>query len=276
MSGAARDRGSYRRVINANDHFKAQWSNCWAWSMVAATGLHVVTFILWPAWNVSTQFVDEGAGRQSFEWITLSLPVAGAPGNLGEDAGPEVEAAPVGGEGTQLSPWEAAGLSDAMRQLLRGPQPVATLAEPAPQESPDDRTASGPTPIGGDASSAVLEELAAADSLALELLAALRPELALLDPSSWILVRNPVEVGDFMRRSAELPTMPGERRVASVALWINESGSVEWAEINQSSGSADLDELALELFNDVVAFRPARDQGVRVPISAIFWVNFPW
>jgi TonB family protein len=67
-----------------------------------------------------------------------------------------------------------------------------------------------------------------------------------------------------------------DEAAASVAIWIDERGSVEWAEINQSSGRTDLDELALQLFSEVVAFHPARDQGVRVPISAIFWVNFPW
>ena len=54
------------------------------------------------------------------------------------------------------------------------------------------------------------------------------------------------------------------------------SGGVEWAETSQSSGRQDLDEIALALFNEVVAFRSARDRGVPVPVSAIFSLDFPW
>jgi TonB family protein len=63
---------------------------------------------------------------------------------------------------------------------------------------------------------------------------------------------------------------------ASVAIWISAAGSVEWAEIILSSGRREWDDLALELFSDVVTFRPARLQGVNTPMSAIFTVDFPW
>jgi TonB family protein len=62
----------------------------------------------------------------------------------------------------------------------------------------------------------------------------------------------------------------------SVAVWIDERGAVRWAEIDQSSGRTEMDEAALELFREVALFRPARDEGVPVARSAIFWVRFPW
>ena len=64
--------------------------------------------------------------------------------------------------------------------------------------------------------------------------------------------------------------------LVDVAVWIDEYGSVEWAEISRSSGHQEMDEIALALFNEVASFRPARDQGVRVSMSVIFSVPFPW
>ncbi len=69
---------------------------------------------------------------------------------------------------------------------------------------------------------------------------------------------------------------PGVSGSVSVVLFIDEKGSVEWAEISQSSGISGVDDIFLTLFNEVVAFRPARNQGVLVPRSAIFSVRFPW
>jgi TonB family protein len=62
----------------------------------------------------------------------------------------------------------------------------------------------------------------------------------------------------------------------SVAIWVNAAGNVEWAEIVSSSGRPEWDALALELFDDVVTFRPARLEGIPMPMSAIFTVDFPW
>jgi TonB family protein len=84
-------------------------------------------------------------------------------------------------------------------------------------------------------------------------------------------VRNPREVGDFLRaRFDDLGSEAGGS--LSVSLWVDERGSVEWAEINQSSGHEPIDASAIELFRDVVAFRPAREEGMRVPVAAIFWL----
>jgi TonB family protein len=62
----------------------------------------------------------------------------------------------------------------------------------------------------------------------------------------------------------------------TVAMWIDERGSVEWAEIYRSSGHEHLDESALELFQEVVSFLPARERGVHVPMAVVFGLSYPW
>jgi len=91
----------------------------------------------------------------------------------------------------------------------------------------------------------------------------------------WILIRNPAEVDRFMRGVAYSGNSEDEGLV-DVAVWIDEWGSVEWAEISRSSGYQAMDEIALALFNEVASFRPAQDQGVRVSMSVILSVPFPW
>ncbi|TVR65263.1 MAG: TonB family protein [Gemmatimonadales bacterium] len=119
------------------------------------------------------------------------------------------------------------------------------------------------------------DRLTREEILDLERLSALRPELAITSPSNWILVRNPVEVGEFLERRFGSPHAgEGPRGTMSVAIWIDERGSVEWAEINRSSGEAELDRSALELFERVVSFSPAREDGFRVPTAVIFWLSF--
>ena len=102
-------------------------------------------------------------------------------------------------------------------------------------------------------------------------------QLALLAPEVWVLVRNPTEVEAFLRRSYRRGTLdPSATGSVSVTLWIDERGSVEFAEISKSSGRPTLDEFALALFNEVVVFRPAREYGVSVSRSVTFSVDFPW
>lgn len=96
-------------------------------------------------------------------------------------------------------------------------------------------------------------------------------------PSMWILLRNPSDVESFLRRSYGRWSLdPDEPGSVTVTVWIDDKGSVEWAEVSRSSGRRNLDEAALELFNEVVAFRPARHEGVPVSGSATFALLFPW
>jgi TonB family protein len=145
--------------------------------------------------------------------------------------------------------------------------------EPPPAESDESGDSVGNPDILAHATPIDLSSLEA-DSLALARLEELQPELALFSPSVWVLIRNHDEVENFLRASYLLEPQP-EGSVA-VMVWIDHRGSVEWAEISRSSGRSDLDEYALELFNEVARFRPAREQGVPVSISANFGLNFPF
>jgi TonB family protein len=135
----------------------------------------------------------------------------------------------------------------------------------------------GAPSIDGDARTIGLAELPEPDSLSFDRLSALRPELAFMTASAWVLLRNQTEVEAFLRRGYRSGRLdPDAAGSVSVTLWIDRRGSVEWAEVSQSSGRNDLDEFTLALFNEVAAFRAAREQGVYVSRSVTFSVNYPW
>jgi TonB family protein len=225
--------------------------------------------------------LEEGA-------VASAEPAQGAPIGVVPDSIPVEIGLETGADGTALV--ATAILSDvdaALRQrLIGGSAPVPTIVEQTGlNETPSD--ASGDS--SGDAQPGIPErDLSTADfpdfsdlpggnPMDLDRLTALRPELSLSMPSFWVLIRNPIEVEQFIQRSYRSGDLArGADGSVSVALWIDESGSVEWAEISQSSGRPDLDRVALALFSEVAEFRPARDEGVAVPRSVIFSVRFPW
>lgn len=264
-----------------------------------AAVLHLILFLWSPEW-VRTPLNPSPA--QSYAPIELvALGDAGLPGGAGgvllppllEDGESEPDpagegdddAATDGPDAGQLSGGESGGSADLQR--LAALRPSVPEPEEEPEEQPpvqdaegsgaggDDQEGDDATRIREHASELDYERLSRDEVLELERLSALRPELAFTAPSNWILLRNPSEVGEFLeeRFGVADPTSRPEGSF-SVALWIDEQGSVEWAEINRSSGREDLDESALELFMDVVAFRPARQEGVRVPTAVIFWLSY--
>jgi TonB family protein len=179
----------------------------------------------------------------------------------------------------------AEGLAALRSRLVsrRLPAPTIAESEPEPEFEPEDSSddpsglADESIVIGGRPSIADLTPATDPSSLDLDRLSVLRPELALSFLSAWVMLQNPTEVTDFMARTYRLGRLdPEVAGSVSVTLWIDRKGSVEWAEIAESSGRPDLDEAALALFNEVVAFRPARDNGVTVSRSVVFAVNFPW
>jgi TonB family protein len=283
MSGPP-EREVYRNLSSATDRFKREGRARFVWSTLAAVGAHALLFFGSPSWITPARF--EAKLRETIiEWVVVTFPSAGdadvvEPELEGDSLGEDVDVGTAAGEGagTQILSDEDLAATDALREVLLSRAIVPTLVQPeSVPTSLEPPAGSGSVRIeGGGASTVDLQGLAAADSLALDLLNALRPELVVLNPSSWILIRNPTDVENFMRLRAAAITDVSGRRSTSVALWIDESGSVEWAEVSQSSGRTDLDELALELFSEVAAFRPARDHGVRVPTTAIFTVHFPW
>ncbi len=286
--------GQEWRVHRANEEWKARWNVRVAWSSVAAVTVHVAVIAIGPDWELSSPVLDAEQDSDEMAWISLfALPSSGRGASPG--AAPVVRAADStataskvgeGGDGAQMSAEEYAA---AIRQrLLRRGGPVPTLAEPEPDPDPmrspasedltgTDETGEKSTSIGGNASTADLSTLPEPTSMDLSRLADLRPDIVLAGVSAWVLVLNPREVRRFMRESFSRRSLgPGVSGSASVVLFIDERGSVEWAEMGQSSGISEVDEIFLELFNEVVVFRPARDQGVPVPRSAVFSIPFPW
>jgi len=279
------------RFESANDRLKARWTRWVGGSTVLAGVVHVGLLAL-----ISWQTVHPDASTSSFDGRALALlPPSGEGGPAGDAPRPPIPAEtleePVtpGSDEERGSGIEAldgdlwAALSERLRE--RGPM-RPTLAEAAleaedPEPDPDaaiESAGDGEDPdvdaieVGID-----LTLLPETDALDLDRLAALEPELAVAAPSAWVLIRNPLEVEEFLRSGYAWGRLdPRATGSVSVTLWIDERGSVEWAEISESSGDRELDEFALAVFNEVAVFRPAREEGVRVSRSVSFALNFPW
>lgn len=284
----------------ANDRFKAQWDDRLAWSIVVAVFVHVAGFAFFPGWRLRDLSPEPIFGARGTEWILLEPP-GSMPGleaiafaalsGAGEDSASasEMEHEEEESASDPAEPGDAAagGRGGGFLDRLRGraaPRPVVVepeldVSEPeAPVASEgEEAPADGALSIGGSASTASLESLPDPDELDLDRLSVIEPELSLTLLSAWVLVRNPDEVMEFMRRSAAQEGLAEEDfMTVRVTLWIDRTGSVEWSEIMESSGDRRVDEIALELVNEVISFRPAREQGVAVARSAVFSIPFPW
>jgi TonB family protein len=278
------------RSPSANERLKDQWGAWVAWSTVVAVALHAAAFAL-TTWEVLHPTRDpalvEGTSLVLLPPVAEVASAGGAPAPAlptvledGDDS--ELpEPAPDDGTGTDADlgdlreEWNRR-LGDRRNLVPTIAEPVSEAEETVPanesvvtEDDPD---------IGGEATMLTeLSHLPETDSLDLGRLSELRPELALMTPSAWVLIRNPLEVEAYLRRSYTWGRVdPSAEGSVSVTLWIDERGSVEWAEISKSSGRPDLDEIALALFNEVAVFRPAREEGVRVSRSVSFALNFPW
>lgn len=277
-----------RQFYSANERWKAQWNARLASSTMVAVAAHVLIFTVGPSWRTSVPTSDpEQLQAMRLVWSSAdgALPGRGTELPLATPVSDEQGPTPVQPgleDGTAVEGGDLAESFEAFRgRLLRRalPAPAIAQSEPEPERPTADPSAadSESLMIGGKASIADLPTSVDSSSLDLDRLSALRPELALSLLSAWVMLQNPTEVEAFMARSYRLgwldPEVTGR---VSVTLWIDKRGSVEWAEIAESSGRPDLDELALALFNEVVAFRPARDNGVSVSRSVVFSINFPW
>ena len=278
-----------------NEEWKAQWSDLLAWSTMFAVALHAAAFAFWPSWDTLDLELESDLELLDtvLSWISFyDVPSSGGGGG-GVPASlallEEPDSLPDGVDArTAIGGSALAGLafSGGLRERLLGRGgPVPTIVEPnevsAPPDLDDD--SAGTPEEEGDGVRVTVEDHTIADlasrletsTLDLSRLSGVRPGLVLPGISVWLLVRNPKEVEEFMRVSAYRGNAAAEGLVG-VTVWIDERGSVEWSEITRSSGRPELDESTLALFNEVVSFRPARDQGVRVSLSVIFTVAFPW
>jgi TonB family protein len=272
------------------------WGDRLAWSTVVAVGAHAALFAFWPAMQADL-VIDPDDDLLGMKWIALyALPSSGGGGTVPpplaviaepDSLSVEVDVESSGGDsGVGTSDLALVRFSGGLWDRLAGRGgPSPSIVEPSPvsaplgagDDLPRDRASSPEVDV------TVLEDLAAADDellletspLDLSRLSAVRPQIVLPGTSAWILIRNPAEVDRFMNSVDDLLNSETEGFV-DVAVWIDEWGSVEWAEISRSSGRLEMDEIALALFNEIASFRPARDRGVRVSMSVIFSVPFPW
>jgi TonB family protein len=282
----------------ANDRLKAGGPARLHRSIIASVLMHVGIVAGWPQMDLPTLDAS-GAGAAPIRLVTLggisapaqrvelapSVPVPTPEPEVAEAAAPTAGTddeddggtgtPPMGWEGRRSELWRLAGLEAGLAPPSTPPEDAAP-AEDA-DEGEELETSEGTEDAGVSIRQRTEEleyqQLTEEERLSLERLSALRPELVLASPSSWLVLRNPDEVAMFLR--SRLQRQVGDlapNGSLAVSLWVDERGSVEWAEINRSSGRGQVDETALELFREVVAFRPARENGVRVPVAAIFWL----
>jgi TonB family protein len=238
--------------------WRERWSDTVMVSTIAAAVAHAVLFAAWPAWEISQRFTSERTTMVQLEPVVT-------PGGQSEEgdspsavettaAEPEELALDAGGTGSEEDFGDLLEFFGTSASLVN---PVMASAMGPPGRSPP------PLP-----------------PLILDQLEALNPRVTSgLHTVSWPLIRNPTVLQRFLRsRYNPIHRNPDAFGFVSVAMWINERGSVEWAEVRESSGHAALDAIALAAFNDVVVFAPARAEGSPVSVSVIISVPFnaPW
>jgi TonB family protein len=256
-------------------------------SVFVSVLIHFAVFLLWPEVQNPAELRGGLRGSGLVEVVTLAIqdlpssggaaPPAEAP--EGEEADAENEALDAGGPESAPAGWEHLP-TNLWRLAALTPQLADSTPQREERSGDADADSSDPTPDGTESDSLRirleaaeldLQRLSEEERLSLERLSAYRPQLVLASPTSWLVVRNPDEVGAFM--DARLPSAgPDRRGLIGVAIWVDELGSVEWADVVQSSGDASVDESALEMFRTVVSFRPARENGSRVSVAALYWV----
>lgn len=290
------DRSILEDLPSAGGQLKERWSDRVAWSLMAAVVLHFAVFALSPDWAFfeRPRADRRGAAAQEALSATRLLSVSRAGGGVGAIPQPENTDSvreTSRSEGSASGPGAAGAegrdnsYSDNLRERLESAgRPALALTEPpAPSSSRPD---SGHEQVQRDSSLTVLEGRAATVGIAdtrrdsapmLRRLRSLGPEIVTGLGSSEALIRNPREVAEFKEFAARKHGVVSSRRaLVGITIWVDREGSVQWAELSESTGNEVLDEVALTLFRHVVAFRPAVESGERVARSMIFYVLFPW
>jgi TonB family protein len=254
-------RGSPDRLRSANERWKERWGSWLLRSTIVAAVAHAVIFAVWPLWNVSYTPLDPLIEMMQIQPIvstgTLSDPDEMALAALPRDAEAEVgeDEGGAGNEEEELLAELSEIFGDGPDPTLAGPRDASTgiYGRPAP-------------PLQS--------------TLILEPVTPISPQVVSLAPSVvWPRIRNPTMIVRFLRsRYNQLLRDPTANGTVAITMWINERGTVEWAEVRDSSGHPVLDEIALDVFNDVVIFAPARSQGTAVPLGVTISVPFtmPW
>lgn len=248
------------RARTANEQLKEGWNKWLVRSILIAAILHTSVFVLSPIWHVPEGARESASGvleqiepLLSIETIEVDRPAVAlfrAAEERPNATRPTEEAASISEReaverlSTETAPVPAA---DEFLPVVAVPQPQVALAS---------------------------------EDLRLETLSALTPR----PPSdslavTWPTIRNPNAISRFLRRVYNpIAREPGSTGYVSVDMWIDEKGTVDQAQISNSSGSEKLDEIALTLFSEVASFAPARNRGVPIPVFITISVPFtvPW
>lgn len=300
------DRSPSRRGRGtANERFRAGDRGRLHRCLTLSAAAHLLLVLAWPELTLPSLEAGRPAGAAPLELVALGPAAPPGAGLVAvpltteeepEDASrPEAadgqeregpgDGAARGGRGGSDRRAEALGRLAAVTPglLARRPDrptgPMPERREPIPEapvagERPDAGEREGDAARIPGASSDVHGRLSEEELLRLERVSSVRPGLAFGSATDWLVVQNPRAVSEFMRRRFPGASETGARGSLSVSLWVDERGSVEWAEIHRSSGRADVDESALELFEEVIAFAPAREMRRAVPTAAIFWLTW--
>lgn len=244
---------------SANDRWKSRWSSWLVRSTVFAAAFHAVVFILWPVWEIA-RLPDR---ERPIEFIQIN-PVA-AYGGI-DDPGEGVIAALPTEEEIVLALEDAGqGLEEQAESETSG----VSLPAAAYELVPEIAVSGGPPAASRGGGGLILDRLSA-----------VTPEVApLMAEVGWPAIRNPTVITRFLSgQFNDMHQTGGATGYVSVAMWIDERGSVEWARVSESSGDQRLDDIALVLFEEVVAFAPARSRGRGVPVQVTISVPFtlPW
>ncbi|MQA90363.1 MAG: TonB family protein [Gemmatimonas sp.] len=249
------------RPKSANEKWKERWGSWVLRSTILAAVAHAVVLMTWPLWSISYTPMDP-----LIEMLQI-LPIMST-GSLSDPEEMALAALPEESEEIEIGPDEGgAGIeedpADDLSEILgEGPEPsLATSIDPSAgiygRPAP---------PLEGD--------------LILEPVTPVTPQVVSLAPAVvWPRIRNPTMIIRFLRtRYNQLLRDPSANGTVAITMWIDERGTVEWAEVRDSSGHPDLDNIALDVFSDVVVFAPARSQGSAVPLGVTISVPFtmPW
>jgi TonB family protein len=234
---------------SAVERLDEQWSRYMGWSLVAAIAFHAVLLVFWPRWTVTP---TEGvAGSEMVQMEAVAL--------LDADEAMSPDAVIVAAQEVVREESEPQPISESVASL--GPD-LTALDLILAARSDEVRV---PVMARG-----ALDDPA---DLVLEMMTALSPDMVLSQNFVLPVIRNPSSLTRFFR-SRYNPIRSAVEGFVSVAMWIDERGSVGWAQVRESSGSADLDEIALQAFNEVVSFTPGRSAGA--PVSMTVTISVPF
>jgi TonB family protein len=237
--------------MTANRRLEHSWSARTSGSLIAAVAAHAMILSLWPKWKVLLpKPAEEPAG-----FIQL-VPIPPRDASIDSE---------VAEEATAPRPMRIEGNGDESAEELERAKHVFREFRPVSRYSLARPIAAPPNPARRHAVAMNLERIPAVEARVTGMIA----------PTAWPQISNPETMRRYLRsRYNSHLEDGGATGTVIVSLWVDERGAVQHVRVNESSGVAILDEIALELFREAASFRPARD-GVRA-LAVQFTVAVPF